>query len=86
VKPGKRKENFGDELYGWQRKKTHPQNKDLRLPPIWGFRTSRLAFGSLTISRWCETHSFASLLRNRFAFIVAIVKLKRTRYDRPHLL
>ena len=24
-----------------------------------------------------ETHSFASLLRNRFAFIVAIVRLKR---------
>jgi len=38
------------------------------------------AFGSQTISRLFdrEIHSFASLLRNRFAFIVAIV-LKRTR-------
>jgi len=40
------------------------------------------AFGSQTISRLFdrEIHSFASLLRNRFAFIVAIV-LKRTRSE-----
>ena len=40
------------------------------------------AFGGQTISAviLTEIHSFASLLRNRFAFIVAIV-LKRTRSE-----
>lgn len=51
-----------------------------------GFRTSRCLrqpdYLSGHIDR-CETHSFASLLRNRFAFIGAIVKLERTRSQQP---
>lgn len=85
----KKEGDFG-ELYGDSAKgisAAEQRSADANL----GIRTSRLAFGSLTISRlgWGptgETHSFASLLRNRFAFIVAIVKLKRTRYEtnRPY--
>ena len=62
----------------------------IKLPPE-RFRTSsRLAFGGLTISPSKtpkrETHSFASLLHNRFAFIVAIVIEKERGFINRHRL